>query len=683
MAEESSEDTGEAAFFASLDLTRKELSGVAEAVKSEDWEAAKEAWAKHLTERKSPTWLWSHRDRKAIQDFLRMHGDDLSDSVKRADKVIRREFSWESSKRTLSRDIDWGSRSYGYEWGNVLNRHHYWKQLGLAWWKTGDSKYAQDWVDMMCDWVQDNPPVKVKRGPWRSLETGTRPGVWIDLMNMFMDAPAFDAEAKYLFTRSLRDHATLLYNLNKNKLRYGNWGQTEASGLFNISMMFPEFKQAPIWRKRAFYLIGAHMKRSVYPDGAHCELTPGYHYWMTIDFMKIQTLAKKNGEEIQDFNERHEKMFEFLMQVSTPDRWNVPLGDAGSGKNIGMIMGMGALLYNRPDMRYLAIDEVDPDWIWMFPPERLAAYNRMEKQVPSLRSHIMPHAKYGVMRTGWKTDDRYLLFDCAPWGGAHSHQDRLQVALYSGRELLVDSGQSHYGNPLAHHYFRKSKAHSVLMIDGQEQPDSNPNVLSWNVEDRVEFASASIKNKAFTHQRSVLFVKPDYWVVVDYVTGRGEENGKHSLTRLFHLPDVDVSKTASSVQTSYQEGDNLWIGCADAATIDMRKGWRRKSLGKEPKSPVAAFVSNQELPATLCTVLVPLGEKEDIPQVERLPADGSGNVAIRVSFADGREDWIAVAPSVTSLTAGTHTGEGLALCARSGAGETTVDLVQPQPVEAQ
>lgn len=435
------------------------------------------------------------------------------------------------------------------------------------------------------------------------------------------------------------------------------------------------------------------MKRSVFPDGAYCELTPGYHYWMTIAFMKVQTLAKKNGEAIPNFNERHEKMFEFLMQVSKPDRWVVPLGDVNSGKNIGMIMGMGALLYNRPDMRYLAIDEIDPSWIWLFSPEQLATYSKMEKKIPSLRSHIMPHAQYGVMRTGWKTDDRYLLFDCAPWGGAHSHPDRLQVTLYSGRDLLVDSGQTYYNNPLAPHYFRKSKAHSVLMIDGKEQPDSDPKVLSWNVKDRLEFASGSIANKEFTHQRSVLFVKPDYWVVVDHVTGKGGKGSKHSLTRLFHILDVDVSKTDNSVQTNYEEGDNLWIGCVDDATLDMRKGWISKTLSPEhrafrgklwnlkPKSPVAAFVNKQELPATLCTVLVPFGEKKEIPEVERLTAGGSGNVAIRVSFADGREDWIAIASKDAELSAGTHTGKGMALCARVKEAETTLDTVQRKSLD--
>jgi len=231
------------------------------------------------------------------------------------------------------------------------------------------------------------------------------------------------------------------------------------------------------------------------------------------------------------------------------------------------------------------------------------------------------------------------------------------------------------------------------MIDGKEQPDSDPKVLSWNVKDRLEFASGSIANKEFTHQRSVLFVKPDYWVVVDHVTGKGEQNAEHSLTRLFQLPDVDVSKTANSVQTNYEEGDNLWIGCVDDATLDMRKGWRRKTLSPElrafrgklwelkPKSPVAAFVNKQKLPATLCAVLVPFGKESEIPTVKRLKNTDPNQIAIEVSFKDGRTDRIAIASKDTDLSAGKHNGSGMVLCARDANGKTTLDVVQQNPLK--
>ena len=96
---------------------------------------------------------------------------------------------------------------------------------------------------------------------------------------------------------------------------------------------------------------------------------------------------------------------------------------------------------------------------------------------------------------------------------------------------------------------------------------------------------------------------------------------------------------------------------------------------------MAAFVNKQKLPATLCSVLVPFGDKAEIPQIERLPSDGSGNIAIRVSFSDGREDWIAISSKDSVLSAGVYTGKGMALCARVTKSKTTLDVVQQKPLD--
>jgi len=43
-----------------------------------------------------------------------------------------------------------------------------------------------------------------------------------------------------------------------------------------------------------------------------------------------------------------------------------------------------------------------------------------------------------------------------------------------------------------------------------------------------------------------------------------------------------------------------------------------------------------------------------------------------------RTDWIAIAPDNADLSAGEHKGKGMALCVRSQAGKTTVDVIQPE-----
>lgn len=676
----------EQAFFRLLDLERGELAAVKAAVDRQQWDVAKAAWATHLEQRTAPRWTWSYRDRERIKAVLEAKFGGLSRHVPQAEKVLRREFSWLGVSRTLTHNMDWVSRDYEHEWGNVLNRHGYWRTLGLAWWETGDARYAEDWVSMLHDWIDDNPVKPQTRGPWRTLEVGFRATSWFDLMSIYMEAPAFDAEAKYAMTRSLVEHARLLdRDILARGFQKGNWQLSKSRGLATVGIMLPECKEAAAWRELGFEILRTHMENGVYPDGGHCELTPGYHFHCMNAFLGAVILARKNGYDIAGMEARHEKMFEFLMQLTKPDRTYAPVGDAGTGTDgkIAESMSLGAFLYGRRDMRYLAPDGIRPSWVWLFSQDRLAEYAALPAEKPTLLSHMMPHSRYGVMRTGWEKEDRWLLFDCAPWGGAHSHGDRLQVCLYSGRDLLIDPGQYSYDQPLAKTYFRSAKAHNVLLLDEEDQPKANPEVLSWNVSERVEFASGRIRTKdhAVTHQRSILFVKPDYWVVVDHVTGTGDP----TLTRLFHFPDVTVTHTTGSVRTRFTDGDNVWIGVVDDARVEMRQGWivtpESKRKAEAVEAPVAAFVSEHPLPVTLCTVLVPFRSAEAIPEVERLPQDNPGAAAVRVHFPDGRTDWIAMASTESDLQAGSHSGKGIALCARSTAGETTIDVIRPEPLQ--
>lgn len=685
MTQGESPSRDEATFFAALDLQREDLAAVRAAVERQDWPAAKAAWAMHLEERTSPSWIWSHHDKDRIMAFLEEHGDGLEGSVAKADTVLRREFGFQGIPITLEKDIVWWSKDYRFQWINVLHRHGYWLDLGRAYWKTGDEKYAEDWVYMMLDWIQDNPvqfnmgpnPRDRKGQPWRKLESGIRTAVWIQAMNFFMHAPAFDAQAKYHFTRSLLDHALRLEESSQN-FRPGNWHQVGVTGLFNLGVMFPEFKQATAWREMGLEHLRMCMEKSVYPDGAQSELTPGYHSWMTLSFLDVQTLAQTNGFDLDEFSDRHEKMFEFIMQVTKPDHTYVPLGDAGS-RHIAEIMGIGALTYDRPDMRFLAVDEINPNWIWRFPAEKILNYPKLQSVEPSLGSHMMPHAGYGVMRTGWENDDRFLLFDCAPYGGSHTHDDRLQVVLYAGRDLLIDRAALNYDIPLHHQYFKKSQAHNVVLIDEKDQPlGDDPQVLSWNIGDNVEFASAIIQGKqGVHHQRSIVFIKPDYWVVIDHLTGKGEP----TLTRLFHFPQVSVGHDEHAAFTQYPDGQNLWVGSTDTSNLQMRQGHLGQGKNATIQTPVAAFVSQGPLPAAFATALVPFADQDDIPRMQRIPNVDPEVVALVLTWKDGREDRIVVAPTPRQLKLGDKQEQAVAMIQSNANGKTMLQVIETHKID--
>jgi hypothetical protein len=288
----------------------------------------------------------------------------------------------------------------------------------------------------------------------------------------------------------------------------------------------------------------------------------------------------------------------------------------------------------------------------------------MPARAPECNSVRLPDSNYLMMRTGWQPQDKYLLLDCAPWGGGHSHQDRLQVIAYAGRPLLVDPGMYSYDQPLSRSYLRKSEAHNVVMIDGKEQPRANPQVLAWDVQDGAELAVGRIAEGGMAHQRTVLFVKPDYWVVVDHLFGEGE----HEAARLFHFP-LDSGAAvdgAGAVATAFKRGMNIRVLAADGAPAKLSEGWLPTGSATAARAPVAALRTRGKLPLTLCTVLTPFADAKSLPKVERVQGGDPLTARLRVTFADGHADEIAIADAPKELSAGGKAARGRALLVRGG-----------------
>ncbi len=74
-------------------------------------------------------------------------------------------------------------------------------------------------------------------------------------------------------------------------------------------------------------------------------------------------------------------------------------------------------------------------------------------------------------------DEFRVTFDCGPLGlnriAGHGHADALSVLVsWGGEALLVDSGTYCYNTaPQYRHYFRATRAHNTLVVDGLDQSD--------------------------------------------------------------------------------------------------------------------------------------------------------------------------------------------------------------------
>jgi hypothetical protein len=125
-----------------------------------------------------------------------------------------------------------------------------------------------------------------------------------------------------------------------------------------------------------------------------------------------------------------------------------------------------------------------------------------------------------------------------------------------------------------------------------------------------------------THRRSVIFVKPEYWILVDEFAG----SGQHSLQFNFHFPPgAEFSRFGNAWQAA-KNGAHfrlIPLGALEWRVVTGEtgpvQGWCSENYGH--KEPAAALVGSTrvELPARFVTVLWP---GENSPRLRLSSQDG-------------------------------------------------------------
>jgi hypothetical protein len=232
--------------------------------------------------------------------------------------------------------------------------------------------------------------------------------------------------------------------------------------------------------------------------------------------------------------------------------------------------------------------------------------------------------------------------------------------LYSagGKDWLVDRGTFTYnGDWDWRTYFRGTRAHNAVIVDGFGQALAH-RVFRWigvprqHVEDCVsapELEYVAGRTNGFRrlappveHARGLLWVKPDYLIVLDFLSSRG----RHDYELLWHIaPGHTVSLSETQVaHTQDADGANLWIhaigtdeitGKVVAGSTDPIQGWHSRLYGVKEPAPTIVYrtgTSGPLLLATLLTTVVAGAAKPDLGLVfEADPRLGSDPVRLHVA----------------------------------------------------
>jgi hypothetical protein len=293
---------------------------------------------------------------------------------------------------------------------------------------------------------------------------------------------------------------------------------------------------------------------------------------------------------------------------------------------------------------------------------------------PSESSVVFGNAGCAVQRSGWEPEAPMLLFDAGPQGmpgSAHGHADALSVFCAAGGvDWLVDPGTFAYTSSRAwRDAFRGTWAHNTALVDGQDQAvavdffkwRSVPTVTleRWRSTAALDIAVASHNGygrlpQPVTHRRSVMFVKPDYWLIRDELAG----DGTHDVEFFFHFaPACELHETPAGWRA--WQGRRSFLLAPVATGLEMRVvrgdestrcGWYSDEYGLREPAPALVARARVQAPACFDWLLYPAaGEGVRLQTVSadllRVADGATGDLAYLrphgAGLESGQGDWLA------------------------------------------
>lgn len=590
-----------------LNLDHPDLTNVRETVQDGNQRAAEKAFLDYFRLRENLYIKVSSEDVNTIKEKF---PDEVKQSILTADEVVNRYFlfryPWDMEKTNVPHQfkdqINWQANPFGDpEWTFMLNRHRYWQDLGKAYLLTGNEKYAKTFVNQVSDWIDKNPITeKTKQTSWRPIEAGIRPENWIKSLEYFKDSKLITFEFLQKFLSSLALHAEYINRDFSKFSQTSNHGVLEFQGLYHIALFLPEFKQAEIWKKDAISNLSVTAKNQILQDGTQWEQSPLYHNEVFYNYTNVLLLSQRRSIKLpQIITDKTKAMAHANIEWQKPNYHEPLLGDSDDN-DLRDLLCTAAMVFMDPVLKSRAFPEADYENHFIFDAESKTAYKNLKEEHPAFLSAFQESSGDLYSRSSWEEDAFYSSLHLKRLGGGHSHDDLLHFTLFAfGRDYLVDSGRFSYVDNKWRQYFKDSRSHNTLAVDGEPNSiyattwsnsfEAKEEGVLTKIGKNYDYAEAV--NTAYerlddpvTLKRRMLYLKPEVWLLVD--SFKGEQ--KHTYSQFFNFPDKNIELKKDALTTTHPS-QNLVIQPINPVTIQLQDAWISKEYNLREESTKAEF----------------------------------------------------------------------------------------------
>jgi hypothetical protein len=532
-----------------------------------------------------------------------------------------------------------------------INRHQHFFVLGRAFLVTQRPEFAERFVEHLTSWMDANPP---KNGVnWASsLEVAYRAIAWLWAIELFRESPALTPAILqralgylYLHARHLERYLSTYFSPNTHLTG-------EALGLFYLGTMLPEFQRAAVWRTLGWSILERELPRQILDDGVYFEQATYYHRYTVDIYLHALILAKANGAVVpKAMGSRLALAAGHLADLMRPDGTIPVIGDDDGGKlvqlekqtftDVRAALGTAAVVLGRPEFAAVAGTATE-EVLWLLGPTGVRAADSASIGAPPAHlSTLLPTGGYAIMRDAWTPTAHHAIIDAGPLGAmncGHAHSDALSIEIaVAGCPMIVDPGTFTYtSSALDRDWFRHSAAHNTVTVDGQSSSESS-GPFSWDfradacvdewwtgpVVDRFVGHHAGFERlpSPATHRREVLFVRGQYWIIIDTVlTAGSHESIAHFHTALGSTVR-SVSPRSAWIETPCASGRRrlFFAVLGDVVTLDWGEDWVSPAYGSRQQAPYGRVFSRGTGRRAIVSVLVPAAEGQSV-SVSEVPA---------------------------------------------------------------
>lgn len=367
-------------------------------------------------------------------------------------------------------------RKYVWE----LSRHHHTTVLAMAFWLTGEERYARAAAAQIESWARANPFL-----------TGIH---WSSGIEIAMRLIAFSWTRRLLegwnrvrrhfddnekFAQTVFLHQWFLARRGSHGSSANNHLLYEMAGLYVSTCCMPWHARAAAWRQRAAQIFQRSFAAQIFDNGYSRELASDYNGFVLEALLLCLVEGEMSGHRLGTGSWGCARsMLDCLDEIS--DRRGNPARQGDSDDAVGLLLDghgydrwrdfaqLSRAWFGKPDgePRYLRA--------WLF-----ATVARPPSETPMPEPRAAPWSGAGlvVLRSRRAAArEIYCVFDTGPLGylsiAAHGHADALAVELrYDGTPVLVDPGTYAYAGPWRD-YFRSTAAHNTIELGGASQSRS-------------------------------------------------------------------------------------------------------------------------------------------------------------------------------------------------------------------